>query len=85
MKTIRKQFWVNDVYLDELKSRELFLFNLQMSPVQLVTVKNKITIEFEVPEKKIELTEGEFLKAIEKFPNSLINTELLRKALFGDK
>jgi hypothetical protein len=87
MKIIRKEFWVNRYGFESyaLSMREYNACNISLSIKESSVSDMKIIIEFEVPEKKIELTESEFLKAIEKFPNSLISTELLRKALFGDK
>lgn len=84
MKKIEKPFWVDDKNLERIKLGDL------ADDVPFISqfvkennyYKNKITITYEVPERKIEITESQFdeIKAKKDF----IPWGELKKELFGE-
>lgn len=69
MKTTTKDFWVSDWFIDKVNCEASKIDGRIPFNGELVSNKkstyhhNKITISFEVPEKKIEITESEFDEA----------------------
>ena len=65
MKTITKTFYVNDIYLEAIKSnfdRSIVIRHKDETEIEGIgcPATNKIQISWQEPEKKVEITESEF-------------------------
>ena len=95
MKTITKTFYVNDIYLEAIKSnfdRSIVIRHKDETEITGISchATNKIQISWQEPEKKIEITESEFENILESLKEKtqwrsyldIIEKELKQK-LFG--
>jgi len=87
-KTVTKEFWVSDDFINQNKNIEGFMFYIKES----FYYKNKVKVTFEVPEKQVTITESELDDMISvlgykdhAYVNLLIFPNDLKQKLFGDK
>ena len=91
MKTITKTFYVNDIYLEAIKSefdRSIVIRQRDEAGLDGIAypATNKIQISWQEPEKKIEITESEFdelAKEWNRTPSEKEKFNFLRQRLFG--
>lgn len=88
-KKIEKEFYVNNWDIKKIKSKPDALIHVVTSDEFKTSCENKITISWEEPEKKVEITESEFDKlfnsAINELDYNSIGFEaILKKTIFGE-
>ncbi len=81
MKAIAREYFVDDDDLSTIKNGSTY--SISAHPFETIIMKYKITVTYELPEEKIEITESQFDELFTGI--SYVSTNHFKEKLFGDK